>query len=498
MSERAARWFRVSSDGQAEGNQVREVDGHITAHEYDAVRTFKLHDVSASKGEQEAALAEALDDIRAGRYSVVVVAHSSRLDRRDVDVQELYAILVRQAGGRIESAREPQFGQTDIGGRVLTLFAQHGNYEYTRTLGEHVRAAFDVIDAGGWWRGKPPWGFVTEGPDRGKWLVPTAQAREYVPQIYGRVIAGESLAQIARWLESCGVAPVGIAKTEDIDGNPVTRGKSGRWWPRSIGQLIRNPAYMGRAITGTESGLEHIWATGMDDEDESRRPLVDAHTWAKAGRALDGRPKRGPVLRENRCALSGASRCLACGGPMYRIRCGNRNPHYYLRCSGTGAARTSCGAAMVRLDAAEMLADEVIGGLMHPIYEIQEIPGNEAEIDAQLAVLDYQRRQVALRGLSWADEDAERARIREQYEIVAATKRIPSRREAVDTGITYGQHWAKLDVHGRAAWLRSGEFTVLFARGEDERATAYLDGVSMVLHWYEDDAPESSDRSETG
>src|SRR5437016_3951382 len=121
MTEQAARWFRVSSDGQAEGNQVREVDGHITARGYEVARTFKLHDVSASKGEQEQALAEALEDIRAGHYSVIVIAHSSRLDRRDVDVQELYAILVRQAGGRIESAREPQFGQTDIGGRVVTL-----------------------------------------------------------------------------------------------------------------------------------------------------------------------------------------------------------------------------------------------------------------------------------------------------------------------------------------------------------------------------------------
>jgi DNA invertase Pin-like site-specific DNA recombinase len=479
MGERAARWFRVSSDGQAEGNQVREVDGHIAGHGYEVARTFQLHDVSASKGEQEAALAEALGDIQAGLYSVIVIAHSSRIDRRDVDIQQLYAIKVRMAGGRIESAREPQFGQTDIGGRLLTLIAQDANHQYVKTLTEHVRAAFEVIDANGAWRNKPPWGFATTGSKHSKRLVPTAQGREYIPQVYGRVIAGQSLAQVCRWLEAEGVSPVGVAKAEDSDGNPVTRGKSGQWWPRSLGQLIRNPAYMGRAVVNAATGQEHVWTT----EDEPA--LVDAHTWKRAGEALDSRPHRGPVLKENRCALSGAARCAACGGPLYKIKAGNGNKHLYLRCAGTGAARKSCGAGMIQLETAEALADEVLGSLLHPVFEYSEIPGNEAELDARLAALDYERRQVALRGLSWADEDAERARIRAEYEIVLATPRIPSRRMMRDTGVTYGQRWAKLDAHGRADWLRSEEFEVSFIKGEADRADATRDGVSLVLTWLE-------------
>ena len=114
------------------------------------------------------------------------------------------------------------------------------------------------------------------------------------------------------------------------------------------------------------------------------------------------------------------------------------------------------------------------------------VPGNEAETAARLAALDWERRQVALRGLSWADEDLERARIRGQYELAASAERVPDRRTVIDTGVTYGMRWAKLDVHERASWLRSGEFTVLFARGEVPGATAVRDGVSLVLHWAED------------
>ena len=478
--ERAARWLRVSSGGQDEANQEPDVDRHCEARGYDVVKTYTLHDRSAYHGEQQAALDEVVAGMRAGLFTVLVIWHSDRLERREGKALLDVLAEIREAGGRAESVKEPMLGQLDFGGQVTTFIAGLVNHEKSRHIAEQVGLAKDRIAANGGLDGRAPWGFSSEGPKYGRRLVPTAQAREYVPLIYARVIAGESLAAVCRWLNAEGVAPVGIAR-ERKDG----RGKAGLWWPGSLAKLIRNPVYMGLRVDGsgqTVSTCEPILLT------PDGRP--DAGTWALAGRALENRPKRGPVLRENRCALSGASRCLACGGPMYRIRCGNGNPHYYLRCSGTGPARKSCGAAMVRLDTAGMLADWVIGGLAHPVYEIREIPGNDAEISAQLAALDYQRRQVALRGLSWADEDAERARIREQYEIVAATERIPSRREAVDTGITYGQRWAKLDVHGRAAWLRSGEFTVLFLRGEDERATAYLDGVSMVLHWYEDeDAP---------
>lgn len=457
--ERAARWLRASTDSQDTENQVADVDRHVTARGYQVMRSFELRDVSASRGEQEAALAEALDDIRAKRYAVIVIAHSSRLDRRDVDVQELYAILVRQAGGRIESAREPQFGTTDIGGRVLTLLAQHANHEYSETLKGHTRAGLDRVHANGALDNKPPWGFVTEGPKYARRMIPTPQAREYVPLIYQRVIAGESLGKIARWLDSCGVR--------------AERG--GAWHPRVLGRMIRNPAYMGLY-------------TGADGQTITTcEPLADAATWTRAGKALDARPKRGPVIAENRCALSGAARCWHCGGPLYRVYCGRTASRTaYLRCSGTGPARKSCGAPMVRLDAAEALADQVLGGMAHPVYEITVVPGNGAEIDAALAALEYERRQVALRGLSWAGEDLERARIRAQWDLVNATPRTPDRRAVRDTGVTYGQRWGKLDVHERAAWLRSGEFTVLFARGVVPGATAVRDGVSLILHWEQD------------
>jgi DNA invertase Pin-like site-specific DNA recombinase len=478
MGERAARWFRVSSSSQDEQNQFSDVDRHCAGRGYEVVKTFRLHAVSASKGEQEPELAEVLADIRAGLYTVLVVAQSSRLDRRDdLDAQQLFAISVRMAGGRVESVDEPDFGKGDLAGRVVTLLAQEGNAKYSRDLKANIRRGKDRVRANGALINRYPWGFTSAGPKYSRRAVPTDQAREYVPQVYARIIAGQSLATVCRWLDAEGVAPAGIASAAS------ERGKTGKWWPRTLGVLIRNPAYKG------------LLTDGHGQTTTTCEALVDAHTWAQAGKRLDDAPKRGPVARENRCALSGASRCWSCGGPLYRIWCGTGTSRAaYLRCSGTGPDRHGCGAPMIRLDTAEALADEVLGGLGMPVLEFREVPGNEAEIAARLAALDYERRQVALRGLPWDEEDAERARIRAAYDLAAATPVVPSRRAARPAGVSYGQRWNKLDAHGRAAWLRSGEVTVLFTKGAVEHpdwpGTYHRDGVTMVLAWAELDDDE--------
>ena len=249
----------------------------------------------------------------------------------------------------------------------------------------------------------------------------------------------QSLAQVCRWLESQEVSPTSIAGAEN------NHGRTGKWWPR-------RPWAADPAILPTWA---EAWYDARTQQTHMCEALVDAHAWKMAGKALDARPARGPVLRENRCALSGATRCWSCGGPLYRIRAGHGNTHLYLRCAGTGPDRRWSRPDDPARCRYEALANEVIGGLVQNVYEITEVPGNEAELDARLAGLDYERRQVALRGLSWDAEDAERARIRAEYERVSAAERIPA--PAIrPTDVTYGQRWRSLGTDGRAEWASLG------------------------------------------
>jgi DNA invertase Pin-like site-specific DNA recombinase len=82
--------------------------------------------------------------------------------------------------------------------------------------------------------GRPPFGYQVAPADGGhKTLIPTDDGRVYVPEIFARVIAGDNLNDIAKWLDG-----------KDV---PLTSGT--KWWARSIAGLIRRTTYTGRMAT---------------------------------------------------------------------------------------------------------------------------------------------------------------------------------------------------------------------------------------------------------
>jgi hypothetical protein len=86
------------------------------------VKTLRLHGYSASHGMQEPALREAIADIQRGDYRALIVTESSRLDRREgLDAQAEILLSIRGAGGDVVSIAEPQFGKTDLAGRMNSL-----------------------------------------------------------------------------------------------------------------------------------------------------------------------------------------------------------------------------------------------------------------------------------------------------------------------------------------------------------------------------------------
>jgi hypothetical protein len=284
-------------------------------------------------------------------------------------------------------------------------------------------------------------------------------ARKYVPEIFRRVVAGDSLATIARWLESEGVSPTGIKR----DGS---RGKSGQWWPRSLGELIRNPVYLGTHCDADGKPV-HIWTT--DDCKE----LVDAFTWQQANKSLDSRPKRGPMNTGNAALLKGALRCESCGGPMYRINSGSRRKdgtkiaHLYYRCAGTGAARKGCGV-MIDLDLADAAALHMLRRhLDTPVIERVLIAGKDWS--AEVAHVEFELSRLGMQGLDEDDEDAKRAELRaEKKRLLALPVTVPSWDE-IEMPFTYLSMWEKLPQSQRGLWLAEKGFFLW----------AYKTGVSM-------------------
>ncbi len=291
-------------------------------------------------------------------------------------------------------------------------------------------------------------------------LTATDEGRAYVPEIFARVIAGESLGAIARWLDAEGVAPT--------SGN--------KWWSRSLGLLVRNATYAGRRTDDAAGKTIH-----------KCEALVDAATFRRAGEALDGRPKRGPANADGRAMLAGVLSCPRCDdSPMYRINAGGRGrggADYY-RCSGRGSQRRGCGN-MVLLAAADALVSQWAANFDGPVMERRLVPGTDHA--AELAEVKAEMRDLVLRDLADDEMDAELAALRAERDRLAALPATADRVEWTDTGETYAGQWAALDGPERGAWLRQLGVRVMAARTDAGACEAVYKplvmGVDYVASW---------------
>src|SRR5260370_59601 len=227
----AGAWVRVSSGGQDEANQIPDIERHCTEQGHRITKWYTLNDKSASKGEQQAMLDQVVADMKLGIITTVVCWHSDRMERRGPEA--LFRLLrqVRDAGGRIESTKEPLFGTTDLGGEAMTAFGAVIAHQYSVHLAQQVKAGHDrgranhALTPGG-----IPWGYVVTGAKYNKTIVPTDECRTYVPQIFQRCIDGDSCRTIALWLDAEGVKPT----------------PGSRWSDTSVWQLLKNMTYTGR------------------------------------------------------------------------------------------------------------------------------------------------------------------------------------------------------------------------------------------------------------
>jgi hypothetical protein len=95
---------------------------------------------------QEPALQEIIAGMERGDWSTLLVTDSSRIDRReDLDAQAAVLLAIRAAGGDVISLTEPNYGQTDFAGRIVTLVAQHANAEKSKTVKNSTYRGISMI-----------------------------------------------------------------------------------------------------------------------------------------------------------------------------------------------------------------------------------------------------------------------------------------------------------------------------------------------------------------
>jgi site-specific DNA recombinase len=417
LADNCCKLVRVSSDAQDERNQDADTDRHIAAEGYHVAREVRLHDKSAYKGEQEPALLEILDDIRAGRYTVVVVAHSSRIDRRDPDIAMLWTLQVRMAGGRVESVREPEYGKSDLGGRLMTLLSQEANHKYSKDLSDNIKAAHNRSRANGAYvSGVAPFGYKIVGERYNKRLEHSEHAA-LMREVFARVTEGHSLGAVAQWVA----------------------GQTGRRvWPATVMNWISNPAYKGFVCKRIQTkGTHHYGAVVHECP-----PIVTPAEWDAANSSLKSRSRK--VTARKSAMLTGVLLCGNCGAKMYRIE-GPSGWKY--SCKRTPIAG-GCGNLTSR-DVTDKLCIELVSGMDAKLVTEVLVPGKNYETEIHAIVMQLQ-------GLNLRDK-ADRAKQAELLDEMDRLEALPiedDRIDLVESDRTIADEFQSLDEDERNNWLR--------------------------------------------
>lgn len=452
MGERAAIWRRVSSGGQDEANQEPDTERYCQERGYEVVERYVVHARSAFHGRHQADIDRALADMQAGKYTVLVVWHSDRLERREGKALLDLLAQFHAAGGRIESVQEPTLGQLDFGGQVMTFITGLMNHEKSLHISEQVKIAHDRIRANGAALGRPPWGYVSAGEKYNRTIIPTAEGKRYIPEIFQRVADGESLESVCAWLRT------------EVDR---------KWWTRSLWVIIRNPSYCGRRTNSQGVTVAKCEA------------LVDADLWLRANKALVAKPgRRGPASGD-RAMLTSVLFCGDCAdngitSPMYRIRGGNKRKWTYYYCRGTGSERRSCGL-LIPLAETDATVVDWLSTLSAPRMVPTLIKGSSHY--AELADIQIELAELPRRGLSDDDEDAERARLRAERKRLEALKDVPDRIEMRPSSESVGVYFRSLDDVSRRAWMLADDVKV-FARRDKS--------MPLAIHFGSDEFSMSS------
>jgi hypothetical protein len=324
--------------------------------------------------------------------------------------------------------------------------------QFIAKLSEDTNRAIQSIKASGHvYNGNPPWGYRIVGEKYSHTIEPMPIAREYVPQIFQRYLDGQSLRQIAAWLDSEGV--------------PTRKG--GKWNEGTVRWILTTRAYAGQWVsrdTGqTICGCE---------------ALITPSTFDRTQDALKNHPRSGP--RGMNPPMLAKLRCIRCGSPMYRIKAGKKQIEHY-RCTGSGAQRKGCGNMVPLWQTDIIITVRIFTTSTEPYKTRHWIEGTYYDDEISNVKQDIHEAVEAERFEDMPALQAKLVDLREKQ--TTATK---GHYEWTDMGITVGQHFGhELDAAGKREYLKTRDIRVLKV-GKDAMQVM-IDGIDHGVFIYPPD-----------
>lgn len=339
-----ALYARVSTPDQVEADlpiqgQVEALRTFAIQRGYSVFKEYIDAGLSAFRSmHKRHALADLLEDAKAGYFEVVAVW---KLDRLARNLKDAMVFLGELGSYGVELVSVTEFGVQDhnasnvLSRNILLAFAEH----FSRQHGENVKRGMRATwTRGGCLNRSPPYGYGYSGGNGGdRNLTPNPTEEAVVRAIYAMAARNLSLPQIAKRLETDGVFPR----------------KSRHWARETLRHILRSETYLGNRVGkfGRQEKVHH--------------PLIDRETWERAQEMITARKRilPHPRMHSSSFMLSAVASCGLCGA---RVR-GITHGHPYYICSTR--ARYSSKACPLKPIGRDILHEIVFPALSNQLMD---------------------------------------------------------------------------------------------------------------------------------
>ena len=395
------------------------------------------------------------------QYDEIVASSLDRLGRNARDLQELRNWA--DANGKTLRVLKPDLtwpvpeGLAGMPSKIMwELLGILAEAELEATK-ERSATARKALLADGAFYGKPPWGFEVLGDKFKKTLAPDPALVPYMRGMVDRAMKGDTYLSIARWLNAEG----------------VPAGNGGKWATTSVGNVLRNPALMGRRYENGKVVLR------FDS-------ILSAAEFSALQAEFEKRPKKRGPNGDKTAMLTGVLICQKCGSPMYRHHSktkrkdGTCSLYTVYRCKGPDTSPSTCGNAITAEDIEGWVSEWFTEAGTFARTEIVEtilVPGDDhvgeiAEVEADLRDLDFDA----------LDYDEQHAALRRERSRLRSLPSEPAQVIEHPTGRTVGEGWHPLDDQQRRRFLLSaGIQVVCFSNAVREQGGGYRQGTGSII-----------------
>ena len=380
----AAIYVRVSKDVTGERQSVKRQreDCRALARElgWAVGEVYEDNDVSAFSGKRRPEYRRLLDDLRSGLRDGVICWHHDRLHRSLVELEEYIVVCEDRSVDTVTVRAGPLDLATASGRTIARILGAVARGESER-MGERMRRGNRQQAE----QGKPRtnggrgYGYERDG------VTIREDEAAVIRSLVDRLLAGESLASLVRWLND-----------NDV---PTVTGQ-GSWFSASMRAMLRR----GR-LSGQREYLGDIVAPGQ-------WPAIITPAQTAAVRRLLDDPARKRLRTPSRYLLTGLIRCGRCERPMIaHPRKGV--PGYDCRSDGGlgGCGRTSIIAEPLE----ELVRDMVLTALDGPDLASAMTRRHEANTDADVLADEIRADEARSQEVAVAFADGELTR--EQFRI---------------------------------------------------------------------------------